>query len=109
MANKPHEFTVEMVVSGSSSVAISCPATVAAGTLTAGPVVLFGLLVIPPIAARPLARTMGGFQVLASLLGILSAALGVYGAFEVDLPLGPCVVLAAGLLSLPSWLLNLLR
>lgn len=79
-------------------------ACVAAGTMTVGPVVLFGLLVLPPIAARPFARSMTGFLVLASSIGLLGTTLGIYASFQWDMPLGPCVVLACALSTLPGWL-----
>lgn len=70
---------------------------VAAGTLTLGPVLVFGLLVVPPLAARPWSRTMTGFVALSVAFGAASAVLGAAAALEWDLPLGPGVVLAAAL------------
>ena len=84
-------------------------ACVSAGALTVGPVVLFGLLVLPPIAARPLARSLGPLLALASLLGFLAAAGGIWMSFAIDLPLGPCVVVAAAITAVPGWLFARLR
>lgn len=70
-------------------------ATVAVGVMTVGPVVLFGLLVVPPLGARALARSMRGFQIAASVLGFASALLGVWASFRFEWPLGPAVVVAA--------------
>lgn len=79
-------------------------ATVATGVMIVGPVVLFGLLVLPPLAARGFARSMRGYLVLSSLWGLLSALGGIWLSFELDWPLGPAVV-AAGAVGLPlSWL-----
>jgi len=75
---------------------------VAVGVLSVGPMVLFGLLVLPPIAARRLSRSMQSFYVLASAFGVASVALGLWGSFHFDLPLGPCLVIAAGLLAAPG-------
>lgn len=80
--------------------------TVSGGALAVGPVVLFGLLVLPPAAARPLARSMRSFFALASAFGLSSAALGLLVSFELDLPLGPCLVLVAAALALPPALLG---
>lgn len=77
-------------------------ATVSVSVMTVGPVVLFGLLVIPPLAARAFARSMTSFLVLASLLGGLSAAGGVWTSFTYDWPLGPSVVVASAVLMLPA-------
>ena len=70
--------------------------TVSVGAIVVGPVVLFGLLVLPPLAAQGLARSMRGFLWLASALGVLSAALGVLVSFRFDWSLGPAVVVCAG-------------
>jgi len=72
-------------------------ATVATGVMTVGPVVLFGFLVIPPLSARALARSMTGFLRLSTLLGLLSALLGLALSKELDWPLGPAVVVASTL------------
>lgn len=78
---------------------------VSVGTMTLGPTMLFGLLVVPPIAARRFARSMGSFLVLSALLGLVAVALGVVASFELDLPLGPAIVLGAALLLVPGVLL----
>jgi ABC-type Mn2+/Zn2+ transport system permease subunit len=78
--------------------------TVSLGVMTVGPLVIFGFLVVPPMAALPWARGMTSFSVLASLCGGASALLGFYVSYVHDLPLGPVVVcVASGFLAL-SWL-----
>lgn len=77
---------------------------VAAGTMTVGPVVLFGLLVLPPLAARGLARSMRGMLLWAAVLGLISAALGIWASFHFDWPLGPAVVVTAALPLPIGWL-----
>lgn len=72
--------------------------TVSVGVVIVGPVVLFGLLVLPPLAARGAARSMRGFYALSSLGGLAASALGVLVSFRLDWPLGPSVVLAGALL-----------
>ncbi len=76
--------------------------TVSVGTMIFGPTLLFGLLVIPPLAARQWARSMQGFQLLSAGLGVLSVALGVFASFELDLPLGAAVVGASALTLVPK-------
>jgi ABC-type Mn2+/Zn2+ transport system permease subunit len=83
--------------------------TVSVGTMTLGPVMLFGLLVLPPIAARPWARSMGGYLGLSSALGAAAVVLGVAASFELDLPLGAAIVAAAALLLVPGFVLGRLR
>jgi len=79
------------------------------GVMTVGPLVIFGFLVIPPMAAHPWARGMLSFSLLASLLGGASAFGGFYLSYVYDLPLGPVVVcVAAGVLALSTALSLLL-
>lgn len=75
---------------------------VAVGTMTLGPTMLFGLLVLPPLAARRWARSMTHFFVLASVIGVGAVLLGTLASFEFDLPLGPSISAAAGLALLPA-------
>ena len=83
--------------------------TVSAGVMTVGPVVVFGLLVLPPLGARGLARSMRAFYSWASLLGLVSAILGVWISFLRDLPLGPTLVVSAAVLCLPGGLRGLVH
>ncbi|MBI2386521.1 MAG: metal ABC transporter permease [Elusimicrobia bacterium] len=69
--------------------------TVSLGVMTVGPLVIFGFLVIPPMAALPWAGGMLSFSILASILGGLSAFAGFYLSYAHDLPLGPVVVCVA--------------
>ena len=69
--------------------------TISLGVMTVGPLVIFGLLVVPPMAALPWARGMASFSLLASSLGGLSAVAGFYVSYTHDLPLGPVIVCAA--------------
>ena len=80
--------------------------TVAVGTITLGPTLLFGLLVVPPLAARTWSRSLGGFLLLAPLLGLAAVAGGIVAAFELDLPLGAAIVGVAGLELVPGALLR---
>ncbi len=65
------------------------------GVMTVGPLVIFGFLVIPPLAALPWARGMTSFSMLASAFGGLSAFAGFYISYTYDLPLGPVVICIA--------------
>ena len=78
--------------------------TVSLGVMTVGPLVIFGFLVVPPMAALPWARGMMSFSIIASLCGGASALGGFYVSYTKDLPLGPVAVcVACGFLAL-SWL-----
>ncbi len=82
--------------------------TISLGTMTVGPLVIFGFLVIPPMAALPWASGMLSLSVIASLLGGLSAFAGFYLSYTHDLPLGPVVVCVAVVVYALSTLLGTL-
>lgn len=63
-----------------------------------GALLIVALLLIPPAAARPFAKTPEGMAVMAAIIGALSAPLGIAAAFWVDAPAGPAIVLAAAAL-----------
>jgi len=69
--------------------------TISFGVMTAGPLVTFGFLVVPPLTARLLVRHMLAFSLLAAGIGGASAFAGFYVAYRFDLPLGPAEVAVA--------------
>jgi zinc transport system permease protein len=69
---------------------------VAFGLKVVGALLIVALLIIPPAAARPLAKTPEAMALWAALLGAISAPLGLAASLAVDAPAGPCIVLAAG-------------
>lgn len=71
--------------------------TIALGVMTAGPLVTFGFLVMPPLTARLVTRRMLTFSLVASSLGAITAFIGFYCAYRFDLPLGPAEVALASL------------
>jgi len=76
-------------------------ASISVGVLTVGPLVIFGLMVIPPLAARLIAFNMTSFYFFASAIGLVTAALGFLISYLLDWPLGPTdVVLSFTLLAL---------
>jgi ABC-type Mn2+/Zn2+ transport system permease subunit len=62
---------------------------IAFGVILAGPLLIFGFLVLPALAARPLAKRMSSFLVLSAVLGLVMAFWGFYSSVRLDLPLGP--------------------
>jgi ABC-type Mn2+/Zn2+ transport system permease subunit len=62
---------------------------IAFGVILAGPLLIFGFLVLPALAAKPLVRRMTSYLVLASIMGLVMAVLGFYSSVRLDLPLGP--------------------
>jgi ABC-type Mn2+/Zn2+ transport system permease subunit len=74
---------------------------IAFGVIMAGPLLLFGFLVLPALAARPLVKGMISFLCLSSLFGVLMAFFGFYLSIRIDLPLGPTdVALGCGMIFL---------
>jgi zinc transport system permease protein len=69
---------------------------VAFGLKVVGALLIVALLIIPPAAARPFARTPEAMAVAAAILGALAAPIGLAAAYFADAPAGPCIVLAAG-------------
>ncbi len=70
-------------------------ASISVGVLTVGPLVIFGLMVIPPLAARMLAFNMTSYYLFASAIGLLTAVGGFLASYLLDLPLGPTDVVLA--------------
>jgi ABC-type Mn2+/Zn2+ transport system permease subunit len=75
---------------------------IAFGVIMAGPLLIFGFLVLPALAARPLVSRMSSFLLLSSVLGLVMAFFGFYSSVRLDLPLGPtdvtlgcCLIFAA--------------
>ncbi len=68
--------------------------TISLGVMTVGPLVIFGLLVVPPMIALPWAKGIRGLSLLASAAGGVSAFSGFYLSYRFDLPLGPLIVVA---------------
>lgn len=79
---------------------------ISVGTMVLGPIVLFGLIVLPAIGARAWARSMRGYLRLASAFGVGAVLLGVAASFEFDLPLGAAITGAAAVLLVPGGLLR---
>ena len=71
--------------------------TISFGVMTAGPIVTFGFLVIPPLTARLVTRHMIAFSLASAAIGAVTAFVGFYCAYRFDLPLGPAEVAVASL------------
>lgn len=59
------------------------------GVMTVGPLVIFGFLLIPPIASRMVTRGIRLFCVVSSAIGVAASFLGFYVSYRFDLPTGP--------------------
>ena len=62
-----------------------------------GSLMAVGLMMLPAIAARHWARTVGGMVQAASCIALLASGAGLMASFHADVPSGPAIVLAAAL------------
>jgi ABC-type Mn2+/Zn2+ transport system permease subunit len=70
---------------------------IALGVMDAGPVVVFGFLVLPALAALRVAPGLGAALAISAAIGVVCSVSGFVLAYHVDLPTGPTsVALAAG-------------
>ncbi|OGQ91050.1 MAG: hypothetical protein A2289_05130 [Deltaproteobacteria bacterium RIFOXYA12_FULL_58_15] len=96
-------YRYEVLIYVTVAVAISA-ATRAIGALPA-----FGFAVLPAMAALRLARSMSAAFVVATLIGVVCAALGYYLSFVLELPTGAAMVGLAGATYLASTVRHLRR
>lgn len=71
--------------------------TIAISMKIVGVLLITSLLIIPPAAARQLAKTPEKMALFASAIGIFSVISGVLSAFYMDTPVGPTIVVIAAL------------
>ena len=71
--------------------------TIAISMKIVGVLLITSLLIIPPAAARQLAKTPEKMALFASGIGVLSVVAGVLFAFYLDTPVGPTIVVIAAL------------
>lgn len=71
---------------------------VAFGLKVVGALMIVALIIIPPAAARPFAKSPEAMAILAALIGALAAPMGLAGAYVFDTPAGPSIVLATGII-----------
>ena len=69
--------------------------TVALAMKVVGILLISALLIIPPAAAHSLSRSPQQMAIVASLIGVISVALGMWASFYWDTPAGPSIVGAA--------------
>lgn len=82
---------------------------VAVAIKVVGVLLIAAMLIVPPAAARPFARTPEAMAVIAGLIGAVSVLGGLQGALWLDTPTGPTIVCVAAILFLAVSLGNGLR
>lgn len=80
-------------------------AVVVISVQTIGNILVLALLVTPAATARLLTDRLGWMMVLAPVIGGLSALVGVYLSWSLDLPAGGTIVLVATVVFVLTWLL----
>jgi zinc/manganese transport system permease protein len=73
----------------------------------AGVLLVFSFLVVPAAIAFQFARGQGTLAVVSWIAGIMASAGGLWLSFRYDLPTGPLIVCAFGVLLLAAYLLRL--
>lgn len=68
-----------------------------------GLLLVTAMMIMPAAAARRFAATPEAMAAIAALIGLLAVILGLAGAFALNTPAGPSIVVAAALLFLASW------
>lgn len=61
-----------------------------------GTMMAVGLMMLPAVASRHWARSVGGMAYAACLIAILASGAGILISYHLDVPTGPAVVLSAG-------------
>jgi ABC-type Mn2+/Zn2+ transport system permease subunit len=79
--------------------------TVSMAVLSVGPLISFGFLLIPALAAHLFARTMRQFLLIASLIGGIASLLGFWIAYKWDFPVGPADVVLLGVFYGLAWII----
>ena len=69
-----------------------------------GTLLAVGLMLLPAVAARFWARDLGGLIPVSMLIAVIASVSGLSLSYQLDLPSGPAIVLAAGALYLVSML-----
>ena len=87
-------------------ITISLAIIVAVGIKVVGVLLIIALLIIPAASARAIVSTPESMGLVASLIGVLSALLGLNAAYIFDTPTGPSIVCVASLFFITLMLIN---
>jgi len=83
--------------------------TIAVATKTIGAMPVFAFTVLPAIAALQALRDIRAVLVGAALAGAVSAFLGYYASFTLELPTGACTAAVCALSLVPAYVVGALR
>ncbi len=74
-----------------------------------GDLFVFGFLVVPPVAAMLLTRSVKGIFLVSVLIGVLAPVVGLVLAFMFDFPASPAIVGVASVVLAAAWLVSIVR
>ncbi|MBD3689680.1 anchored repeat-type ABC transporter permease subunit [Nanchangia anserum] len=84
---------------------LAVTAAVVMSVRTIGNILVLALLITPAATARLLTDRIGRMMMLAPLVGVLAAFIGIYLSWVFDVPTGAAIVLVATALFVLTWLL----
>ena len=90
----------------SYALTIGLAVVVAVGIKVVGVLLIISMLIIPAASARSLVSTPERMAVFASLIGMLSAILGLNASYVFDTPTGPSIVCVASLIFIITLVLS---
>ena len=93
----------------SYALTIGLAVVVAVGIKVVGVLLIISMLIIPAASARSLVSTPEKMAVFASVIGMLSALLGLNASYVFDTPTGPSIVCVASLIFLFTLTFSLLK
>lgn len=73
-------------------------AVVALSLKVVGALLISALLIMPAATARELAKTPEGMALWSAVLAAVASMIGFWAAFQIDAPIGPSIVVVAGLM-----------
>jgi len=79
---------------------LTAGSAIGVGVMTIGPILVFGLLFLPPILARSFASSMRGYLLACVALAFVANVLAWPLSFQLDLPYGPTAVVSLAALGL---------
>ncbi|MDO4760977.1 MAG: anchored repeat-type ABC transporter permease subunit [Corynebacterium sp.] len=85
---------------------LAVTAAVVMSVRTIGNILVLALLITPAATARLLSDNLKVTMVLASVIGVVGAVVGIYFSWAIDLPTGATIVLVLTIIFLCAWLLS---
>ncbi len=73
--------------------------TIAIAIKIVGALLVIAFLIVPAVAARPLASTPERMALIAAAVGVISVVAGLWSSLTVDIPAGPSIVLVMALIA----------